>query len=337
MTVHQQLLQLSPYRMESYQALRRLYTDAKKPDPSWCLCQALTVLKNAEPDEESFFKKHRTRKPAAAKETMGDDVWAKYVLHPDQDPLLTDIFTTIAPAVIAVRAQPLASFKLDPKNKRDASKDESDMARTLHYAAGITRIALPDVYYRDDDPGGLSFVFSDPTGIGLGKGARAGGPAQALAFVAGRHLAYARGGQYLRHLVPTGSGLRAWLLAAIKSAVPQFPVPGDLRSSVDEHLASFGKHLSGPQQETLRSLVSKLLAAAPELDLKRWTAAVDLTADRVGFILANDLEIATAVVRASPEESAAVPQKDRLRELHLYSVSESYQQLRQKLGIAIGD
>lgn len=335
--VHQQLLTMSPYRIESYQALRKLFTEAKKPDESWCLCQALTVLKNAEPDEEAFFKKHRSRKPAHSKDGMSEDAWAKLVAHPDQDPLLTDIFTTIAPAVIAVRSQPLSAFKLDAKNKRDAAKDQAEMARVLHQAAQTTRIALPDLYYRDDDPGGLSFVFASPTAIGLGKGARQGGPAQALAFVAGRHLAYMKGGMVLRHLVPTGSGLRAWLLAAIKSAVPQFPIPADLSSSVNEHLGAFKQHLSGPQQETLRSLVAKLLSAAPELDLKRWTAAVDLTADRVGFLIANDLEIATALVRASPDESAAVPQKDRLRELHLYSVSEQYLSLRHKLGIAIGD
>jgi hypothetical protein len=119
--------------------------------------------------------------------------------------------------------------------------------------------------------------------------------------------------------------------------VPQFPVSADLAASVAEHQAAFKQHLSGPAQETLRSLVQRLLAAAPELDLKKWTAAVDLTADRLGFVLANDLELATAVVRASPEEASAVPQKDRLRELHLYAVSESYLSLRHKLGLAIGD
>ena len=152
----------------------------------------------------------------------------------------------------------------------------------------------------------------------------------------GRHLSYLRPGHYLRMLVPTGSGLRAWLLAAIKSAVGQFPVPKELASSVDEHLAAFKKHLSGPQQETLRSLVQRLLSAAPELDLKKWVAMVDLTADRAGFILANDLEIATAVVRASPDDAAGLPQKERLKELHLYAVSEDYLALRHKLGIAIG-
>jgi tetratricopeptide (TPR) repeat protein len=335
--VHQQLLAMSPYRMESYQALRKLYTEAKKPDESWCVCQALTVLKNAEPDEEGFFKKHRRRSPASIKGEMTEELWTKHVQHPDQDPLLSDIFTTITPAVVAVRSQGLAAFKLDMKDKRDAEKDPADMARTLWYAGAATRIALPPIFYKNDDPGGLSFVFSSPPAIALGKGGQAGGPAQALAFVAGRHLSYLRGGLYLRHLVPTGSGLRGWLLAAIKLAVPNFPVPGDLAGEVGEHQAAFKQHLSGPQQDTLRSLVTRLLSAAPELDLKKWTAAVDLTADRVGFLLSNDLEIASALVRASPDEASAVPQKDRLKELTLFSVSESYFALRHKLGIAIGD
>jgi tetratricopeptide (TPR) repeat protein len=335
--VHHELLEMSPYRMESYQALRKLYTEAKRPDESWCVCQTLTVLKNAEPDEESFFKKHRKRAPAAVKNEMTDELWTKFVQHPTQDPLLTDIFTTIAPAVVAVRSQTLAALKLDPSQKRDAEKDPADMARTLWYAAAATRIPLPPIYYKNDDPGGLSFVFANPAAIGLGKGAQQGGPAQALAFVAGRHMTYMRGGLYLRHLVPTGSGLRGWLLAAIKSTVPAFPVPGDLAGAVTEHQAAFKQHLTGPQQEMLRSHVTKLLQAAPELDLKKWTAAVDLTADRVGFLLSNDLEIASALVRASPDEASAVPQKDRLKELTLFSVSESYLSLRHKLGIAIGD
>lgn len=333
---HGELLAINPYRIESYQALRKLYTDVKKPDESWCVCQALTVLKSAEPDEESFFKKHRRREPAGATEVMTPELWGKHVTHPEQDALLTDIFALITPAALATRSQPIAGFGLDPSKKRNAEKDEADMARTLHYASGVTGIALPDVYYRKDDPGGLSFVFSNPPAIGLGKGALAGGPAQALAFVGGRHLSYLRPGHYLRMLVPTGSGLRAWLLAAIKSAVGQFPVPKELAASVEEHLAAFKKHLSGPQQETLRSLVQRLLSAAPELDLKKWVAMVDLTADRAGFILANDLEIATAVVRASPDDAAGLPQKERLKELHLYAVSEDYLALRHKLGIAIG-
>lgn len=335
--VHAQLLDKSPYRAESYQALRRLYTEMKKPDESWCVCQALHCLKMAEPDEETFFKKHRQRQPAAAKDRITDDAWQKLVVHHEQDALLTAIFSTIVPAVVGTRSQPLASFNVATNQKRDAATDQAAMAQMLHYASGVTDVTLPDVYYRESDAGGLSFLFADKPSIGLGKAALAGGPAQALAFIAGRHLSFFRGGHYLRHIVPTGSGLRAWLLASIKTANPQFPIPGDMAPQVEEHLAAFKKHLSPQQVESLKSHVHKLLAAAPELNLKRWVAAVDMTADRVGFLLANDLEIASAVVKASPEDAAAISQKDRLKELHLYSVSESYLELRQKLGIQIGE
>lgn len=334
---HALLLEKSPYRVESYQALRRLYTDMKKPDESWCVCQALRALKQAEPDEESFFKKHRTNQPATAKTSFDDETWLKQLTHADQDPLLTAIFAMLEPAAIATRSQPLTAFGVDAGQKRQAATDKATMSQMLHYAGGVIAVPPPDLFYLPNDSGGLSFLFAQPPAIGLGKGALADLPPKALAFVAGRHLAFLRPGHYIRHLVPTGGGLRAWLLAAIKCTTPQFPVPGDLAGQVDEHLAAVKKHLPPPQQEHLKSLVQKLLAAAPELNLKRWVGAVDLTADRVGFVLANDLQMATAVIDQSADNISGVAKKDRSKELFLYSVSETYLTLRYKLGISIGE
>ena len=331
--VHGQLLKKNPYRIESYQALRQLYTNMKRPDESWCICQALKVLNMAGPDEQAFFKKHRSRHPAVAQEFLDESAWFNNVIHPDQDPLLTGIFAAITPAVVASRSKSLSAYKLDAGAKRNPEGDESEMVRTLHYVAGVTQIDLPDVYYRENDAGGLSILFTDPPSIGVGKGALAGGPAQALAFVAARQLSYFRPGHYLRHLVPSGSGLRGWLLAAIKMVTPQFPVPGSLKDRVEECLGSLKAHVDPTGKEQIRSLVQKLLAAAPELDMKRWVAAVDLTADRVGFVMANDLEISAALIKASPDEG--LPQNDRLKELYLYSVGRPYTRLRQRLGIEI--
>jgi hypothetical protein len=73
-----------------------------------------------------------------------------------------------------------------------------------------------------------------------------------------------------------------------------------------------------------------------DADLKRWVAGVDLTADRAGLVVADDLETAFEIIRASDEHSSAVPIAERLSELLLYAVSEPYFALRQRLGIAIG-
>lgn len=330
--VHAQLLRKSPYRVESYQALRQLYTDVKRADQSWCVCQTLKVLNMADPEEESFYKKHRSKHPAAAEEFFGEDIWFNHLVHPSQDPLLTQIFAAVMPAVVASRAQPLSEYEVDP-TPRDPASDDAAMIQTLGYVGSVAQLELPPIHARPNDAGGLSFLISDPPAIGVGKGAMAGGPPQALAFVAARQLSYFRGGHIVRHLVPTGSGLRAWLLAAIKLATPQFPVPGKLTSKVNDCLESLTSNVSATEQDRLRGLVQKLLAAAPELDMKKWIAAVDLTADRLGFVMANDLEMAIAVIKASAPE--AVAQKERLKELYLYSVSQAYMDLRQRIGIAI--
>jgi hypothetical protein len=112
-------------------------------------------------------------------------------------------------------------------------------------------------------------------------------------------------------------------------------VPGDLAQPVTEALTAIDKKVMGPDRAQLTSVVNKLVQSAAEIDLKRWMAGIDHGADRVGFVLANDLEVATAVIRKSPEHDASVGTKDRLRELILYAISDSYFRLRQGLGIAL--
>jgi hypothetical protein len=155
-----------------------------------------------------------------------------------------------------------------------------------------------------------------------------------MAFIAGRHLTSFRPGFYVRHLVPTGTGLKGWLFAAIKLCVPQFPVSPDLMGQVNEAMQAMAQDFVGGEKDKLASAVSKLLQAGGALDLKKWVAAIDLTADRVGFLLAHDLQLATEVIR-STEEGTSVAVKERMKDIVLFSVSEEYFALRQKLSITV--
>jgi serine/threonine protein kinase/tetratricopeptide (TPR) repeat protein len=333
---HRTLLAEDPYRVDSLQALRRIYTSGKRPDESWCLCQALRCLQMADVDEEKFFKKYRLASLPRAKRALDEELYRSYVWNPIQDPSLTAIFAALSPAVIATQSQPLTSFGVDPRNYADPASDPTAMARMLHHVAEMIGLNLPEVYHCPQDSGGLSFLFSLPPAIGIGMGARAGGPQQALAFVAARHVSYYRPGHYIRQLLPTGTGLRTWLFAAIRLVSPNFPIPATMEAPARECIDVIRAQLTGPQRDALRSLTQKLLEAAPELDMKRWMAGVDLSADRLGLLLGNDLKIANAVIDASPEDASVVSKKDRLRELLIYSVSEQYFELRKSLGIALG-
>ncbi|MCA9641931.1 MAG: tetratricopeptide repeat protein [Myxococcales bacterium] len=330
------ILRQNPYRPDSYKLLRRLYTEVKRADAAWCLCQALFVMNLAEPDEERFFRRMRSETPAHAQDAFNDEDWLGRVFHNFADPLLTSVFALIEPAVILTRGQSFVDLGYDQSYQVDLATDPYPMSQTLHYAAGVLGMQAPPTFHNPNDPGGLSFLHAHAPSIVLGTAAlSAEVPPQAAAFIAARHLTYFRPGMYVRHLVPSGTGLKSWLFAAIKLNAPQFPVAPSLEGPVRDSIEALERHLSAQARDQLARVVAKLLESGGALDLKRWVAGVDLTADRAGLVVCHDLETAAEIIKASDEASSAVPAQERLKELVLYGVSEPFFELRQRLMIGV--
>jgi len=329
-------LRQDPLRAESYRALRRLYTETKRADSAWCLCQALTVLSLAEPDEERFYKRMRSDTAAPALNPLTDDDWLLHVMHPDADSLLTSVFALIEGAVIARRGQSLAELGYDPEYQLVLAEHPAPVCQSLFYGAGVLGIPLPPTFENSNDPGGISFLFADDPSLVLGVAALARDvPLQPAAFIAAQSLTYLRPGMYLRHLLASGTALKAWLFAAIKLTAPQFPVAPEIEGPVTEAFNALEAGLQGQVRDHLTRVVGKLLTSGTALDLKRWVAAVDLTADRAGFIAAHDLDMAVRVIRASDDTLSTVPIEERVKELVLYSVSPGYFEVRKRLGVSV--
>ncbi len=330
------LLRQNPYRVESYKTLRRLFTETKRADAAWCMCQALTVLNLAEPDEERFYKRMRSETAAPAQAVVGDDEWLTLVMHPSADPLLTAVFALIEPAVIARRSQPIEELGYDMRYAVDVPSHPAPVCQSIYYAAGVLGLPVPPAFENPNDPGGLSFLFAREPSLVFGATAlRSDVPLQPAAFIAARQLTYLRPGMYLRHLLGSGAALKAWAFAAIKLTAPQFPVSPELEGAVNEAVAALDAGMQGTSRDHLTRVVAKLLQSGSVLDLTKWVAGVDLTADRAAFIVAHDLSTAVEVIRVSDESTSAVSQDDRIAELVLFGVSEPYFELRRRLAIAV--
>ncbi|HEX6764290.1 MAG TPA: hypothetical protein VF103_02405, partial [Polyangiaceae bacterium] len=316
--------------------LRKLYTETRRADAAWCLCQALTVLKLAEPDEERFYKRMRSETAAPAQTVLGDDDWLTELMHADADPLLTAVFALIEPAVIAKRTQTFEELGIDPRSAIDVSQHPAPVCQNLYYAGGVLGISLPPIFESPGDPGGVAFLLAREPSLAVGAtGLRHDVPLRPAAFIAGRQLAYLRPGSTIRHVLASGTALKSWLFAAIKLTAPHFPVANEVAGAVAEAMMALDAGIQGQARDQLTRVVAKLIQSGTALDLKRWVGGIDLTADRAGFLLAHDLETAVAVIRASGDDSSAVSTQDRFQELVLFSVSEAYFKLRQQLGISV--
>jgi tetratricopeptide (TPR) repeat protein len=333
---HADILQRDPFRPEAHRTLRKLYTDAKRPDPAWCCCQALYVLGQAEPDEERFYLRMRGDDGAQAKDRLREADFHALVMHPDADPLLSGLLSLIEPAVIATRGKSLSQLGFREEHLVDPTHHHFAIAQTLPYVADVLGQASPPMLQHPNDFGELGFVPSQPPTILLGTSVVGVAllPQTAL-FMSARHLTYYRTGLYIRQLVPTTAALKAWLFAAIAMAVPAFPIPQDMTASVQEAHRALERHVSGPARDHLAAFVSKLLGSGTALDLKKWTRAVDLSADRAGFIMADDLQTAIELIRASDPRSSVASAEERVEQLYQYAVSEPYFEIRRKLRIAI--
>jgi tetratricopeptide (TPR) repeat protein len=332
--MHIRTLRQRPDDEDAYRRLRRLYTDARRADAAWCLCQVLHLLKLAEPEESRFFERGHSLEPAPAVASLEESDWASYIIHPSADPRVSEIFALIEPVVVAVRGQTLPALGYDPYMAVDLSQHPYPLAGMLFFSAGVMGMPLPPTFENHHEPGGLLYLNSNPPSIVMGLSALQQLPAQTAAFIAARQLANYRPGFLLRHVLPSIPMLKAWLFAAFKVCSPHFPISAELEPMVAEGKAALERYLPAHGRDRLVEAVARLIQSSPALDLKDWVMGVDLTADRIGLVVANDLKSVTDIIK-TVEDPTAPPRERRLQELILFAIDESFFAVRRRLGVSL--
>jgi hypothetical protein len=160
-----------------------------------------------------------------------------------------------------------------------------------------------------------------------------------LAFEVGKRMAYLRPERFVTLALGTLPKLEAAFAASIiASNAKIIGHDGQPFSPSDEakKLAqSLRQQVPGPLLEQVSELSTKLSGRVGNGLISAWRTATDLTANRVGFIVANDLETAARVIATEGTSLSSLGVKDRLRDLLAYAVSESYFGVRRHLGLHV--
>jgi tetratricopeptide (TPR) repeat protein len=345
----QYLLGHAPDRVELYKALASLYRAEHEMDKAWCVAQALVFLGSASDEERMLYEKFRPPGFTPAPRRLTEELWQKAVIHPREDRHVGAIFSSTLGAIAAGTAQPVTAFGLQPEGRADLDRDPRPVSRIVKYVAGVLAIDPAPMVWLQEAGDGLRVANT----VGLGADRQklvpsllVGAPQigkqdeRELAFEVGKRMAYLRPERFVTLAVGTLPKLEAAFAAAVMASGARLTAHDGSPYAPDSDEAkklasSLVKQVPGPLLEQVGELSSKLTGRLGNGLISSWRAATDLTANRVGFIVSNDLETAAKAIATEGASLSSMSVKERLRDLLAYAVSEPYFAVRRHLGLHV--
>ncbi|MBN1610062.1 MAG: hypothetical protein JW940_25775 [Polyangiaceae bacterium] len=323
-----------PTNPDVLRALYAAYDARSEADKCWCAAQALVLLDRATPEERRVFEAGSREGLIAPRASVGRDAWVELLMHPDEDALTGRIFGLIAPAVVLGRVTALRHegklYQPERSNRQDPANTTIMAVRALPWAAAILGIATPPVFTEKARDGDYEHIPGIPPVTVIGRRALSGPSPLEHAFLVGRHLAWYRPEHYVQKLFSAVPNLEDLFLAALAMGSPGLPMAEDVKRRVLPLARAFQPLLEPSALDGLRRSFLRFVEAGGRTNLQRWSAAVEKTACRAGLLVCGDLSVAVRLLAA--EEGTL---GELAKDLIVFSTSEPYFQLRQRLGIAL--
>ena len=329
------LIALGAAPQKPLSALIALHAERKDYDQAYSAAQALTFLAGgASPEEAQVVSRLRRFARDAASAALDDARW-ETLLHERARGPLAGILALLARDAAELFVQQPKELGLSPK------KDEIDVAGSMLFLVNMYKYVArtlgmpPPRLFRSSEAGArLQLLPLAPPAVVSGEELFKERPKKELWFTIGKALAFLRPELTLARLMPHDQ-LDAVFQAAASLGTSRFVV------TADPHLVEKLKHrLEKALPEHSRTQQLKLLARAycdvqHPGDVRAYMDAAELTSNRVGALLAGDLDVVRRMVVAERAAVSKLREETRLRDLIVFCTSESYGALRRDLGLSV--
>lgn len=334
---HKHLIKMNPFRIASYRALFNSYMKTGRYDEAWCMASALTFLQKAEPKEQEFYQQYLTAEAQAPRRQLSPDYW-KALYHPTQDLLTSNIMAILA---VHMRQDYYAfdhkkTWGLHRRKDLLDLKQPTPFSQIYQWAAQcIAPNPVPYIYYKKDQIVPLRNGNLYPPALIVGPRLFQSIPDRERAFHVGKQLTLARPEHYLgAGFFPT-ENLKLLFLAALQFTRPQTNFGLNNQQAFVDALKRLAK-MPPPVQLQLRQYCEQFFKTEQNPNLSAWLKALDHTSNRVALLICGDLTTACNCIRNEDASISKLTPKEKIKELVLFSISDSYFELRKQLGLALG-
>lgn len=324
-------------------ALRALFKALKRRgdfDRRWNVAAALTALGAQGDEEREMLSAHPLEGLVRPARSLDADAWSDLVRHPEEDPLVAEVFASVAPALVVASAA-RAPGTAPPGQLVDPTGSTVQAVRCVAWAATILGLAMPTIRVDGAWSGLYGIVPGAPPSVRIGAAALSGRSAPELAFAAGRTLATLRREVLALALGQSTRDVEDVFLAALVIGNPGLPIAPDVRLRLGAVVRSLEPMVDATDLERLRRCVLGFIEAGGRTHLKRFAVGADRTAARAGLVLCGDLAAARTMLeledRSRPDGARSPPGTAlaRFDDLVAFATGEDYGSLRRRLGIAV--
>jgi tetratricopeptide (TPR) repeat protein len=327
----------NPMAPEPLQELYTLFLRKYDFDRAWCAVDVLgdTLLSKLSADQERFCVSYPPTSLDVIPGTLVATAWDSHILHPELDPILTSIFRIAMPAVIrgklaAVPRHERESWLGSPV-ANEGTAAAYPLIRTFLDAAEVLGVSGPELRINSELRGPFAVAVAErPTLHVSMEFAQDLSPAS-LAFLAGKYIALLQPELIARAVFPTITELEALLRSAVRVATGN-GTPSENDDELDTLLLG---ELSPDELLALRGAALTVVSSQTEINVARWANLVDLSASRAGLLLAGSVESARRASVHEPRSAGDFTVKEWVSQLILFSVSNTYAELRAALGIGV--
>jgi tetratricopeptide (TPR) repeat protein len=316
-------------------ALIGLHAARKEYDLAYSAAQVLAhVLGGASQEEVQVVSRLRKMAREQASGRLDDGAWA-LLLHERVKGPLADVMTLLALQARPMFVQAPKALGLNPK------KDELDVEGSMLFFANMFKYAtrtlgLPALrlFRREEVASRLQLVATDPPGLVAAEEMFAERPKKELWFGIGKAACFERPELFMARLMPHDQ-LDLVFQAACSLGTSRFVVTADLHT-VEKLKIQLEKVLpENVRKNTLKLLARQYCDVQHPGDVRAYLDGAEHTSNRVGTLLAGDLEVVRKAVVSEKAQVSKLREEAKLKDLAAFCTSQEYATLRQRLGLAV--
>ena len=329
---HREILRLDIRQIGSLHKLFRLFIGQGRYDEAWCVAQALVCLRHAREDEQQFYSQHFSRRLGDIRKHLENDHWS-YLVHPKKSPLMDRLFERLYPYNAPAM---MTNHKLYGVHRRKdllQANEQTAFNSVLDFVSRVTRFERLSCYAAPSGTNGLRAMNIDPPAILIGQDMQKSVGMKTLAFSISKLLFMMTPHALMATLDLDYDSRRNRLKVIIFTLMR---MAGIEVADFDAGLVDVYRKIDDTDLGKINTLLNEMQTdQRTHLDVSRWLEGLDHTANRLGFVLCNDLVEATQAIRNETMIISRADVSDRIQELIRFSISDEYFALRRGLGITI--